>query len=124
MFFDKYYSLIENMVEKTNRNIIKWEQTADHKTFLASFTNYSVGLTEGVNKRGQPEYFILITDPFGETLEKIGDEALDEEKELSDNSNYRDNNYYHILSDLYTSVRRKAMGVETAIDSILNDLKS
>lgn len=107
---DKRAKLVKLLHDKTQQGEIKWEESlADDNTYTASFPNYSVGVTVDEEQI----YYILIYNLEGKEIDRIS--AQDVYGELG-------SEVYSMLLNTYNRARRYALGVEDALDAILNQL--
>ena len=114
MSYQKIARLVTALSEKTITQEVSWNQTEHGEIFETSFPNYSVRISKGERpnnfNESQPIYILEILNDNGEIVEEIDDEMLTE--------------FIHspfgIMKEMYEAARRQAMGVEEALDSILN----
>jgi RecA-family ATPase len=107
--YGKIGLIIKKLYDKTMRGEIQWEKTNEGDVFQKSFSSYSVRLSFYDSTAGITYYRVSVFDANGELLEQVTDSQLGEEFE----------NAYDTLSMLYVTARRQAMGVEKALDDIL-----
>jgi hypothetical protein len=109
----KIINFVETLKFKTINGKVVWEATSTEGVFMASFSNYSVQISqEYFSSPSELDLVLKILNNDGSIIEVISDVDL---KESYDNS-------YLFLNELYSVARRQAMGVENAIDSILAEL--
>jgi hypothetical protein len=110
MAFDKYKQLVDRLSQKTLNKELTWKESAQANAFQVSFTNYSVSFSE---QGAGPDYSIAIINSSGEVVDTFTDVDLDEGKGTA---------YFRKMGDLFQTARRQALGVDQAIDEILDDL--
>lgn len=110
----KLVKLVQLLADKTDRDELAWDESEKNGVFQLPFSNSTVRISarESRNHRGDTEYVIVILNAQGSEVEEVSDETLPLEGS------------FVIMKDLYEKARRKAMGVDRAIDSILDDLDS
>ncbi len=104
---DRFRKLMDRLDEKTRANQLAWVPGTDDDSFQVHFANFSVeiNLDETYGR-----YFARLYDQQGRVIESINVANLDRERE---------NKYSRMISDLYTSARRKALNINKAFDDIL-----
>lgn len=110
----KMHVLINTLVEKTNRGELSWDTTDLDDVFQLTFSNNTIRLSLGRSPSNLSEeaYFINIYDSNGKLIDSINDEDLGD---LFSNA-------FIQLRGLYQNARRTALGVDKAIDDILDEL--
>ena len=94
---------------KTASNELEWKEGVYSASFQVSFPNYSLTLSENQRERGGYDYVISILDADGSIIDTFSDIDLGE-------------GYYSKMVELYQNARRQALGVDKALDEILNEL--
>lgn len=112
MSYQKIAKLVDLLVQNTKSNNVEWDKTELSNEFQASFADYSVRLAH-IESELEDEYVIKIYDWAGDVMEEVSDVQL---KEL-----IRDP--YRRMKEMYEIARRKVMGVEDALDSIISKLE-
>lgn len=110
----KLLKLILALSDKTERKLISWVETNEPGKFSASFSNYSVLLYRSDSENNDVVFVIQNKD--GHIVEEVTDTSFST-NDLSDGP-------YIFFSNFYSSVRRNAMGIDTALDSILEELST
>lgn len=110
----KIVALAKTLAERTARGELDWEESERPGVFQLSFSNSSVRIyhRESRQQRGSREFVLSIHNSVGVEVEEVGDESLPVD------------DAFPMMRQMYEEARRKAMGVDTAIDSILEDLES
>lgn len=114
MSYQKIANLVQRICEKSKYNLIEWEGTEKEGTYQVSFSNYSIRIfsTQSKNNPSDIAYVMQIINSDGELVEETDDEDL---KQWWDDS-------YIEMKLAHETARRKVMGVEDALDSILHEL--
>jgi hypothetical protein len=110
----KYEALLSRLVSKTNHNELDWRESPSADTFQTSFANYSVTISETEGRRGQIDYVVSLINSEGVVVDNISDTDLD--------SGSGDTYFFQMLRGLYQAARRRALGVDNALDEILKEL--
>ncbi|MGA2588417.1 MAG: hypothetical protein ABSH32_00745 [Bryobacteraceae bacterium] len=115
---EKVWQLIRRLVEKTAQGNVVWEATAAQNTFQTSFPQYSVRVAEldRPNYRG-PEYVLEMLDGNGNVIERVDDVDIQNAVPMESMEVGK------TMHDLYRAARRHALGVDTALDSLLSELE-
>lgn len=112
MSYPKIAKLIDVLVTQTENGSLQWAQTEASDMFQASFPRYSVRLYTQQAGPIDVDYVLQILNELGEIVEEVSDPAL---KEVMENP-------YKVMRRLHDAARRSAMGVESALDEILDFL--
>lgn len=110
---DKLVLLIERLHAKSQLDEIAWEETSDQDTFQVSFPYYVAEIgTEIV--LGKSFVTFRLRDQVGRTIEHVSDVDLDESRPST--------GIGLTMRELYKMARRRAYGVDSALDSVLGNL--
>jgi hypothetical protein len=116
MGHEKIARLISKLSERTEEGKLNWEQTESQGIFQASFPGYAIRLRKESSESEYNEVdfdiVLAIFDSQGELIEEVRDTELGEDMERP----------YFFMSRLYDQARRRAMGVEQALDALLEEL--
>ena len=104
--------LVDLLDKKQREGKLSWETTEKVKIFQTAFTDYSVRITERRNENGADDIFISVFNEEGDLLEEFSDLSVGSELPRA----------YETMSRLYESARREALGVDKALDSLLDEL--
>lgn len=115
---DKVSELFIRLEAATRSGKVDWQKSNESGEFVASFPNYSVVVgteTYMDDNTGEPDriYKLTILDQMGDVVEVIYPGTL------ASLGLYEP---WQQLRELHESARRKAMGVERALDEILESL--
>ena len=113
MSHQKIASIIQRLSTVTAEQHDLWERTSEEGVFQASFLGYSVRLSINSDNYSEGQDYVLsIYDEDGVMVESVADTDL--QGVLAQP--------YKMMQDLYESARRRTMGVEEALDTILDAL--
>lgn len=114
MSYQKIADIITKVYERTNANLVEWEATEQQNKFQVSFANYSLRISVKENSLDPDDndYIIYVINSYGEIVEEVSDEDL---RQLLPDA-------FMKMKSIYELARRKAMGVDYALDSILDEL--
>lgn len=113
MSYPKIARLVETLLSQTEAGTLIWAQTEKSEIFQASFPRYSVRVyQDNNNSSGQPDYFLQILNEVGEIIEEVSDPDLRDVLQGA----------FTKMQNLYEGARRSAMGVDNALDAILDFL--
>jgi hypothetical protein len=110
----KIEQLILTLADKSKAGKLQWEKTATDGVFQVASSAYSVQLQRRQTERDAYEFGLRILDQDGMMIDEVWDAQLDYP--------YAGGPWYTRLEDLYTLARRRAMGVDSAIDRIISSL--
>jgi hypothetical protein len=113
MSYPKIAKLVQVLLTQTEHGSLQWSTTESSDMFQASFPRYSVRLYKEVRNHMEVDYVLQILNDFGEIVEEVSDPDLVDVLDTPFNK----------MRDLHESARRSAMGVESALDDILNFLE-
>lgn len=105
----KIARIIQGVDKKTKAGEIDWETTEKEDVFQASLANYSIRLSFQEGELGNDYWFTIINNE-GLVIESVSDVQLSGELEGA----------YRLMDELYSSSRRVALGVDEALDELLN----
>jgi len=117
MINDKEKRLVSLLLERTDHHSIKWRSTEVENEFEALIGDNRVRLREGINPFSAgiaTAYTVTLCDADGRIVDIFSDTEL-----LSED---HQNKWYQILRDLYVEARNSALGSESVIDSLLDQL--
>ncbi len=105
---------------KTKAGNLNWEKTANDEEFQTILSHWVIRVQRQFHD-GVEDYWIAILDKDGTTLESISDSELrhkfvDVESDLA-------NDVFPLMEELFRTAKRRALGVDGALDSILEELK-
>ena len=118
MLENKFLLLLQRLHQRTVAGTIAWEPGSSQGAFIATLGDFTVGLQAKRDPEypDDPDIYIRVHDPQGTVIEEFS------------NATFRgvetgQVNAYAMMKELYTGARRKAYGVEQAIDNLLERLE-
>lgn len=115
MNFDRQKRLTERLLEKTRAGELDWQESPASEAFQVSFTKYSTQISHA--ELGNDDLFrIEIIDKYGRIAESFSDQDL-----RFDGENYN-TNWYSIMNEIFNGARRRVLGADEALDSILLEI--
>lgn len=116
---NKHAQLTDILVEKTAAGTAKWEPTSKDDTFALSLADFTVRIsaipTREPGVQGQ-DTLIEIVNSGGAIIDSFTD------VELAAETGARPEATYKKMNSLYTSARRAALGVDAALDKLIEEL--
>ncbi|WP_330206609.1 hypothetical protein [Pseudomonas sp. AM14(2022)] len=113
MSYPKIAKLIETLLSQTESGALPWAQTEKSDMFQASFPRYSIRIyPQRSHNSLEPDYVLQILNDLGDIVEEVSDPDLQSVLETP----------FLVMRNLYEGARRSAMGVENALDEILDFL--
>ncbi|BBP57789.1 hypothetical protein [Pseudomonas sp. St316] len=112
MSYPKIAKLIDVLLKQTENGSLQWAQTETSDMFQASFPRYSVRLYIQADNPIEVDYVLQILNELGEIVEEVSDPDLNDVMASP----------YQVMRRLHDAARRSAMGVESALDEILEFL--
>jgi hypothetical protein len=112
---DKITRFFTSLYFTTLDDKVQWDKALADDTYQTSFDNYSVRISKWCYPPNEEEYFITIIDTEGEEIARIGPADLD-------NVTYNGKSPWQAFRELFEKVRRTALGVEKALDDLLQSL--
>lgn len=101
---DKTIALIRALAEKTGNNEIEWEKTSNPDAFQTSFPNYSIVLLQRVG-----DISLHLANEKGQVIERYS-------------STHAPTDIDQMMHETFELARRRALGVDEALDDILRTL--
>ena len=107
-------TLVSRLSEKTKRSEIRWEEGIKEGEYQANFPTYSVRIYPARDEDGDEGIWMTIIDGRGRRLETVTE--FDFRQQTGDSS------ISSKLTELYDMGRRQALGVDRAIDELLQQV--
>lgn len=116
MVSQKIMSLAYRVAEMTQEGSLPWKETELEGVFQVSFSSSSVRISTRRSRISNGvEYVFSIINWEGNVVDEVGDEDPDEPNERRD--------LFEVFKQCYDGARRRALGVDDAIDEILDELR-
>ncbi len=117
---DKLWEFVRKLNDRTNAGKVSWERTADEGVYQASFPNYTVRIfsrpSGDAEIEGQIDYVIQIMDQEATVVEEATD------KDVARLAGISPREIFLFIGNLFKKSRRRAMGVDKALDAIMESL--
>lgn len=115
MSYLKIVDLVRRVAESTDAGLLEWAETEDLDAYQVSFTSYSLRIGRSPSRMGNgDEYSVEILDSMGDVVDRISDEDPDDD--------HLQIELYSLMRKTFEVARRRAKGVDDAIDSIMLDI--
>jgi len=115
MAASKYVQLIQRLIKRTEDGTANWEPTSRDGVFALSLSDFTVRLSALQSGGGSPLIHFEIVNSLGTVVDKFTD--ADAGHELDDAGEF-----FKRSENMYDLARRKAFGVDAALDSLLAEL--
>jgi hypothetical protein len=113
---ERLWQLVLRLKQKTAEGSVPWEATPGKATFQTSLPKFSVRIAE-IPGEGEVDYEIRVYEEGGRLLERASDVEISKAMEgISGQESFK------TMKELYTMARRRAFGVEEALDELLASL--
>ena len=132
-----FINMITKLRDKTESKELNWEETSSPNMFVSHFTNYSVAIEQYTYKSDSVDkdrYNVFLLDQEGRTIESVSALDLDNALKYYKNNSEANPGFlellaatlsrpgHEILKTIFSEARRSALGVNTAIATILREL--
>lgn len=114
MAMEKQLRMIQALLRNTKSGKLEWKETGDNDAFQALFSGTSFILRRERGGANEPDYQGIIINERGDVAESFSDTDFATEG--------RGPEAYHVMHELFDLARRKVLGVDRIIDSILKEL--
>jgi hypothetical protein len=121
MPYEKTVRVVRMLARRTSEGHVDWQETPDEGVYQAAFPGYAVRVLARPSNDYEdpdPDYVVQLYNENGALIEVIRQDDIREGMEAED---YRES--YALLRSLYEGARRHAMGVEHALDQIIEKLE-
>ncbi len=119
----KLWELIKKICHQTQEGKITWDATVSKNRFQTAFPKFTVEIgeyeTSGQYGEESMDYRLTINDESGKALESISD--VDVQTKIT--PTLPPGRAFATMRDLYNNARRRALGVDAAIDALLSSLE-
>ncbi len=112
MAYEKLTQLLLELIRNTELGNLKWEGTAADGVYQVSFPRFTVQLSERDPDRPDCTFVLSILNSEGAEIEQATHEDFSGALKQP----------YSMMKQLYAMARRRALGVEDAIDVLLKNL--
>ncbi|ULO25242.1 hypothetical protein [Methylocystis sp. SB2] len=119
MAYAKQMKLVNKLVELTNAGELEWKQSVKNDVFQLSLRDNTIMIKLNHDDFDIPDVEIDLINGDGQLVESFTDSNLRADNESPEEM--RDK-WYSLMSDLYESARRIALGADKVLNEILSDL--
>ena len=102
--------ILSTLLDRTNQDRVRWQTTAADETFLVVLGNSSISIGEEYYDASEKQYTLKVLNQEGREIERM--------------DSVTSSLYDRELSDLYLKARRVALGVDSQLDSLLQELEA
>lgn len=120
MAHEKQYSIVDLMIEKTKAGELTWEATFDETEFETNLKTYSLRIKQEYDFNLGETITITVLGKNGNVIERFDDHEL----KYSQRDFRPGIEYGQALADIYQLIKRRALGVEQALDDLLSELRT
>lgn len=118
MPYEKIVKFINLLEQRTTNGEVEWQETADEGMFQAAFPGYSVRVFPRTDEDGDTDYVVQIYNETGSLIEEV--RVIDIRESPSREAYLKAAGQ---MRSLYEGARRRAMGVDQALDQIIGNLE-
>ena len=115
---EKIVALVKKIDEKSIAGRVDWEKTVSDEEFQASLPSFVIRVRREYHNSPEPDYVISLVDRNGTELESFDDSYVSRILK----GIYSNENGYIYMERIFKSAKRRALGVDRAIDSIIDEL--
>ena len=122
MAYEKQYEIVDTLISSTEEGTLIWEKSFSENIFEAPLKDYSFRIIEEIDFEENTSYTITVLNKDGGVIERFSDSELTNEQEQ-----YRpreSKSYNEKVRDIYSLIRRKALGIEQVLDDVLEELEA
>lgn len=113
MVSDKTVSLVQQVLARTQEGKLEWEETAQEGKYQVSFPKYTITIsTRGTQDPDVVDYVLGIHNQDGTLIDRVTDPELQDQVDGA----------YAMMSEIFNTARGQALGIEQALDELLNSL--
>ncbi|QQS36834.1 MAG: hypothetical protein IPM56_02420 [Ignavibacteriales bacterium] len=111
---NKLITLVEKLSSRSIKGELDWEQTDKEGIFQLTLAKYTIRISAHTSEEDPTslDIFLTIYNEEGTLIERTVDYDLKNDIQ----------NSYQVFKEIYNNARRKAMGVDKALDDILTSL--
>lgn len=111
MIASEYYQMINRLTERTIEGDVNWKTTSDENQFIVYFKQFSLSVRNGHDRHEEIDFIsISIHNNTGDVIDGFFVTEGD--------------NHWEQVSSLYAGARRKALDIDKAIHSMMEELDS
>lgn len=117
----KFAKLVRGLSKKTHAGTLNWTESPDENEFVCSVGSSSIALEHiPRNQTGTADelFVVSVYNEDGVLMDKFNDEEI-----VGEYGNVYEDTSYEAMKDIYNTARRRALGAEQLLDSILDEFK-
>jgi hypothetical protein len=120
---EKLIELAKLVLQQSIHSNLSWEETADKNTYQATLSKFVIRIGSRSSKydQGEMDYLFSLVNSDGVAIESFDDVQLSNWIKKSPIPS--DVNGYVILQEIYKNAKRKALGVDEALNDVLKELQ-
>jgi hypothetical protein len=115
---NKYWRVVKALIRKTNSGEAKWEPTPVDGVFSISLPDYSIRIWRSEDDVGSQRVMFSIVDSSGTVIDTFSDGEI-----RAGVNPTQTIETYREVTRLAESARRQAMGIDKALDSLIEELE-
>ncbi len=118
---EKALALVQNLYVRTSDGDVDWQVTGNERAFQAQLGDFTLRLTRipDIEYQDSPDYELRVLDKSEREVESITNRSL---RPVMDRSTPEGLNPYSLLDRTFEMARRQALGVDQAMDTLLQSL--
>ena len=115
---EKLVDLVRKIDAKTDSGELSWEKTVSDEEFQANLSNSLLRIRREYTGSTDPDFVLTVLDKNGTELESISDAYLNRfwRRDIVPDTAFA------VMQRIFKAARRKALGVDKAIEGILSEL--
>jgi hypothetical protein len=118
MVSEKLIQIVRRLLRLTQEGKLNWSEDPNSMSFTVSFPSYSLSISseDDVFNPDNRSVFIKIYNSEGGLIEAVSDEEFPGDTFVKEQKTP-----YKVLYELHQNARRRAIGIDAALDSILSE---
>ena len=120
---NKLIQLVKSIEKRTKEGALIWESTAANNEFQSTLASVVIRIRRDATGDAGFDFVISLFDSNGAELESLSDRDL---KKMLAKSAYAYepglSDAYELMESVFKNAKRKALGVDAALDQMLSDL--
>lgn len=118
MAMEKQKKLVERLLDKTKQGKLEWRETVDTNRFRLSFSDSGLEIySKGRQGQFEDDYIISMINAEGSVVDAFSDVDLNQSEVVAP-----DVSWYSKMMELHSLAKRRALGSDEVLDTILNEL--
>lgn len=115
--YEKEIELLKRLYARTEQGAVNWYKTDQEEVYLAQFPEYDIQILQRWLDENEDTYdtYLSILDKNGVLLESFSDTMISQSESIGSDA-------FLFMRDLFSMARRIALGVEQALDNLIEYL--